>query len=149
MFVVSYAMAKGMSWWINGMEERVAACARPDCSYCKTLKEATQSEAKAYRLFVSLLTPQQQAEMKASGQIREIGNKTGHIYIINLRTLVSNILVFDATGGRYISRLCVYMLGPGRGVSERSIPPSDHFIAQLLYIRYNEAALLRKAIVTY
>lgn len=148
MFVVSYAMAKGMSWWINGMEERVAACARPDCSSCKTLKEATQAEAKAYKLFVSLLTPQQQTEMKTSAQIREIGNKTGHIYIINLRTLVSNILVFDATEGRYISRLCVFMLGPGAS-NGRGIPPSDHFIAQLLYIRYNEAALLRKAIVTY
>lgn len=146
MLVVSYAAAEWMERWIARTEERVLVpiCADPNCSACARNRKGQDAEKKAKALFYSLLTPEQLKEAKTKGMVTEIGGKTGRTYVISLQTLVSNISMRDTKTGHQIARLCIYMMNPPGG----GVPPTDHFIAQLMYVRHNEASLLRRAVVS-
>ena len=111
-------------------------CTCPICA--KDFGKLREGELRARELFVSLLSTKQKEEMELLGRVTE-KSLSGKIYIINLLSLVSNIWV-QRHGVR--CRLCIYMEGERNG----AVPVYDHFIAQLLYVRYNEPELLRIAV---
>ena len=91
--------------------------------------------SKAAKLLYSLLDNQQRKELEQEGRFTVIGGATGRKYRIETFSLCGNVkeLLFGAVRNSYCLQVAA------------SVQFEDHFIAQMLLLRYDEKRFLRTA----
>lgn len=99
-------------------------------------RQLIQGERRARRLLEGHLTAMQLDTMQLNGWFEVRGSATGCVYRIHVKKYLGN--VWDIRGNK---KYCIALV-------DRSLPTSDHVLAQKLLLETNEAAFLRTANVT-